>query len=170
MTDHGASDDSGATISWNGNRSILEGSQGCRGQYDSQPDSHSSGSHGRGANGRIVSEQVKNRFTSRHLVRAAKTVANERPPAERRSRWYDEGPLKGAKVSEPMALATGLGGTLFADAPDTSAYGSPETAEPYWFAPAELVVSDVNESPAANRTDHGILANRPEWIGFPSKR
>ena len=45
-----------------------------------------------------------------------------------------------------MALATGLRGTPFTDAPDASAYGSPETAELYWFAPAELVVSDVNES------------------------
>ncbi len=39
-----------------------------------------------------------------------------------------------------MALATGLEGTLFADAPDASAYGSPETAEPSECSPAELVV------------------------------
>ncbi len=45
-----------------------------------------------------------------------------------------------------MALATGFGGTHCVDAPDASACGSPETAEPYWFAPAELVVLDVNES------------------------
>ena len=76
-----------------------------------------------------------------------------------------------------MALATGLGGTLFADAPDASAYGSPETAEPYWFALAELVVSDVNdqkENWICVRTSHprspGAMSKADELMGAPSRK